>query len=64
MNDPALQSLLAAQQGALQSQIQFALAAKQLSAIKEQGAAMVQLIQAAAATGKAIGQGAHFDRQA
>jgi hypothetical protein len=64
MNDPAIQSVLAAQQGALQSQIQVALAAKQLTAIKEQGAAIVQLIEAAAATSKAMGQGAHFDRQA
>ena len=64
MNDPALQSVLSAQQCALQSQIQMAVASKQLGAAKQQGQAMVALINAAANVGKAIGQGANFDAHA
>lgn len=64
MDDPAIQSVLAAQQGALQAQIQMALASKQLSAAKQQGQAIVQLISAAANVGKAIGSGASFDAHA
>lgn len=64
MNDPILQSALSAQQGAMQSQIEMAIASKQLSAMKQQGQAVVQLLQAAANVGKAVGRGANFDAQA
>jgi hypothetical protein len=64
MDDPAIQSVLAAQQSALQAQIQMALASKQLSAAKQQGQALVALISAAASVGKSIGSGASFDAQA
>jgi hypothetical protein len=62
--DPAIQSVMAAQQSALQAQIQMALASKQLSAAKQQGQALVELISAAANVGKAIGSGASFDAHA
>jgi hypothetical protein len=61
--DDAVQSVLSSQQCAMQSQIQMALAAKQLSAAKQQGQAMVELIAAAANVGKAPGSGANFDAQ-
>lgn len=67
MDDPAIQSVLAAQQGALWSQIQATLAAKQLSAARQQGAAIIELLNAAAGNGntprlgKAPGSGANFD---
>jgi len=64
MNDPALQSVLSAQQSAMQTQVQIAVASKQLSAAKQQGAAIVELIQAAASSGKAIGRGTNFDQHA
>ena len=64
MNDPILQSVQAAQQSAVQSQIQMVIASKQLSAMKQQGQAMVQLLHAAANVGKAVGRGANFDAHA
>jgi hypothetical protein len=64
MDDPVIQSVLAAQQGALQAQIQMAIASKQLGAAKQQGQALVELISAAANVGKAIGSGASFDAHA
>jgi hypothetical protein len=64
MNDPAIQSVLSAQNSAVQNQIDVAVAKKQLSAVKQQGEAMVELLQAAAAIGKAVGRGANFDGQA
>ena len=60
----AVQDVLSAQQSALQTRIQFALAAKSLDAVKSQGEAIVQLVQAAASIGKAIGSGEQFDAQA
>ena len=64
MDDPAIQSVLAAQQSAVHAQIQMALASKQLSAARQQGQALVELISAAANVGRAIGSGAQFDAQA
>lgn len=64
MNDPALQSVLSAQNSAVQTQIDVAVAKKQLSAVKQQGEAVVELLQAAAAIGKAVGRGTNFDKQA
>jgi len=61
MNDPAIQTVLAAKDAALQAQILMALASKQLTAQKQQGQAIVELINSAANVGKAIGSGANFD---
>lgn len=59
--DPAISNLLAAKQNAIQSQAAFAVAAKSFSAQKQQGDAMVQLIEAAAQISKAVGRGESFD---
>jgi hypothetical protein len=59
--DPTISSLLAAKENAIQSQAAFAVAAKSLSAQKQQGDAMVQLIEAAAQMSKAVGRGESFD---
>jgi hypothetical protein len=64
MDNPAVQSVLAAQQSSVQAQIQTAIASKQLSAARQQGAALVQLITAAGNISKAIGSGANFDAHA
>ena len=64
MDDPAIQSVLAAKQAALQAQILMALASKQLAATKQQGQAIVELINSAASAGKTIGSGASFDAYA
>ena len=64
MFDPAIQSVLSAQQAAIQIQIQYALAAKQQSAVKQQGAAVVELLLQAANIAKSAGQGVNFDRRA
>lgn len=64
MNDPAFQSVLAAQQGAVQAQIQMAIASRQLSAAQQQGQALVELISAAANLGKTVGSGTRFDAHA
>lgn len=61
MIDPATDSLMQAQQGALHSQISVALQKKQLDALKQQGAALVELLEAAAALSKAVGKGDQFD---
>lgn len=54
-------SVTAAQQSAMQAQIQISLLAKQQSAVKQQGEAVVQLIQAAGQLGKSIDSGKAFD---
>ena len=59
--DPAIPSLLAAKQIAIQTQAAFAVAAKSLAAQKQQGDAMVQLIEAVAQLGKALGRGQLLD---
>ena len=59
--DPAISSVIAAKQSAVQSQIAIALAEKSLSATKQQGDAIVQLIRDAGHLGKAIGRGEQFD---
>ncbi len=59
--DTAISNLLAAQQTAVQTQAAFAVASKSLSAQKQQGEAMVQLIEAVAQMGKALGRGQSFD---
>lgn len=62
--DPAIASVIAAKQSAVQSQIAVALAEKSLSATKQQGDAIVQLIKDAGNLGKASGRGQQFDASA
>ncbi|MBL8891139.1 MAG: putative motility protein [Planctomycetaceae bacterium] len=57
----ACSSVMAAQSEALSHQINFAVLKKAQDATKVQGEAAVQMLQAAAAVGKAIGKGNHFD---
>lgn len=64
MGDPVIQAVVAAQQSAVQAQIQTAIASKQLSAARQQGQALVELITAAANVGKAVDRGANFDAHA
>jgi hypothetical protein len=64
MNDCAIQNVLGAQQAAQQTQVEMAIAKKQLSAMKQQGQAAVELIEAAANLSKSINSGAQFDAQA
>ena len=54
-------SVSAAQQSALQTQIQVSVLLKQQSAVKQQGAAAIELIQAAAQVGKSLDTGKVFD---
>lgn len=60
--DPAIASVLAARQAALQTQIAMAVAGKQVDAVRQQGAAAVELLEAAVAQGRAIDRGTHLDR--
>ena len=62
--DPAIASVLAARESAVQTQIAYAVAGKQLDAIQQQGAAVVELLQAAAGMSKSLDSGRHFDRVA
>ena len=59
--DPAISSVLAAKVAALRSRIAFAVAGKQLTAQALQGAAVNQLIEAAARMSHASGKGLEFD---
>jgi hypothetical protein len=54
-------SVPSAQQSALAAQIGIAVQKKQLDAIKQQGAAMVELLQAAAQLSKSPTTGASYD---
>jgi hypothetical protein len=62
--DPAVQSLLSAQQGALRNEIAFAAAAKQFDAARQQGDAVNALLEQAVQLSKAAGAGERFDAQA
>jgi hypothetical protein len=62
--DPAVQGVLAAKEGALQSQIGFAIAAKTLGAARQQGEAVQALLDQAVELSKAAGSGENFDAQA
>ncbi|MBX7166261.1 MAG: hypothetical protein K1X74_07915 [Pirellulales bacterium] len=55
--DPAISSVLAAKQSALQTQISFAIAGKQQEAVRQQGDALVQLLQSIATQGKSPDRG-------
>ena len=61
--DGAIGSVLAAQSGAIKSEIAGAVAGKQLDALKQQGEAAAQLVENAAQVGKAVGKGQNFDVQ-
>ena len=54
-------SVSAAQQSAVQTQIQISVLAKQQSAVKQQGEAVVELIKAAGQLSKSIDTGKAFD---
>lgn len=60
----ACSAVMAAQSEALSHQINFAVLKKAQDATKAQGEAAVQMIQAAASVGKALGKGNHFDAMA
>ena len=62
--DPAISTVLAAQEGALQSQIQFALAGKALDAAQQNGQTANQLLDAAAQISRSLNTGGSFDGQA
>lgn len=62
--DCAIDSVLNAQQSAVQMQITYALAAKSLDAAKQQGAAVNEMLSAAAQVGKAPGKGGQLDATA
>ncbi|WP_425617067.1 hypothetical protein NA78x_000736 [Anatilimnocola sp. NA78] len=51
----------AAQNSSLQTQIQISVLMKQQSAVKQQGAAVVELLQSAAQVGKSLDTGKAFD---
>lgn len=57
----AIDNVVQARQQSLDTQIQFAVARKALDMTKVQGDALVQLIEAAAGVGKAVGAGENFD---
>jgi hypothetical protein len=59
--DPAVASVLSAKENALRAQVTFAVAAKQLDAVEQQGDAINQLIEQAAQLGKSLDTGKRFD---
>ena len=61
--DGAIASVIAAKQSAVRNQVDYAVAAKGLDAIEQQGAAAVALIDSAAKLSKGIGVGGKFDSQ-
>jgi hypothetical protein len=62
--DPAVQSVIAAREGALASQVGFAVAAKSLDAARQQAEAIQGLLDEAVQLSKAAGAGENFDAQA
>ena len=61
MTDPAITSVLLAQQASVSNQISIAVASKQLDAVSQQGEAVVALIDAAASLSREVGKGEGFD---
>lgn len=59
--DPAVSSLLAAQENAVKTQINYAVAGKQLDAARQQGEAVNQLLEQAAQLSKSLTSGQSFD---
>lgn len=62
--DSSVAAVLAAQQGALQSNLATAVAAKALDAVEQQGQAAVELLEGAVQFSKEAGKGAKVDSQA
>ncbi|MEX0819230.1 MAG: hypothetical protein WD070_06545 [Pirellulaceae bacterium] len=59
--DSAITGLMAAQQGSVNSQISYAVAAKQLDAYRQQGDAVASLLDSAVQFSKETGKGGQFD---
>ncbi len=59
--DPAISSVLAAKEAATRSQINYAVAGKQLDAAQQQGEAINQLLQQSAQLSKSLSSGGGFD---
>jgi hypothetical protein len=59
--DSSVRGVLASQQSAMASKISTTVMAKSLDAAKQQGDAMVGLIEAAAELGKSLNSGKTFD---
>lgn len=59
--DPAISSLLAAQENATRMQINYAVAGKQLDAMQQQGEAVNDLLAQAAQLSKSLSSGQSFD---
>ncbi len=57
----AINAVLAAKSSATQQQIGIAMLAKSQAAVKQQGQATVQLLEATAQLGKALGKGERLD---
>lgn len=62
--DPAVASVLQAQEAALKSQVQYAVAGKQLDATEQQGDAANALLEQSLQLSKAIGRGESFEATA
>ena len=62
--DGAITNLVSAQRGALGSTIGYAVAAKQLDALEQQGQAVNELLETSVQLSKAPGKGNQVDRQA
>ena len=61
MTDAAIAAASEISQFQVREQIAYALMAKQLDAVRQQGDAAAQLLQAAAQAGKAVGKGHGLD---
>ena len=59
--DPAVSQLMHAQQAALADRVATTVAAKSLDSAKQQGEAMIGLVEAAAELGKSLHTGKLFD---
>jgi hypothetical protein len=60
----SIESATAIQQASIRTEISIAVAAKQLDAQQQQGAAAVELLETAAQLVKEAGKGTHIDSQA
>jgi hypothetical protein len=59
--DPAINAVLAAKEGAVRTEIAFAVEGKRLDSVRSQGEAAAQLVEQAASLGKELGKGGNFD---
>ena len=60
-SDCAIGSVVAAKDAAVKTEIAYAVQAKALDAVRQQGDAATQLVEQAAQLGKSLGTGARFD---